>query len=89
MLGNLKGITSTYVASQCVLKLYQDGQVETINKSEPQQLAQYAAHFIANTDETQPCNFATFVPIGEDAPLQVTTLPYTDSVKNFYIISVI
>ncbi|XP_016444375.1 uncharacterized protein LOC107769653 isoform X1 [Nicotiana tabacum] len=70
MLGNLKGITSTFVASQCVLKLYQDGQIESINKSEPQQLAQYAAHFIANTDETQPCNFATFVPIGEDAPLQ-------------------
>lgn len=71
LLGNLKGITSTYVASQCVLKLYQDGQVESINKTDHQQLAQYAAHFIANTDEAQPCNFATFVPIGEDAPLQV------------------
>ncbi|KAH0718170.1 hypothetical protein KY285_014201 [Solanum tuberosum] len=70
LLGNLKGITSTYVASQCVLKLYQDGQVESINKTDHQQLAQYAAHFIANTDEAQPCNFATFVPIGEDAPLQ-------------------
>lgn len=70
LLGNLKGITSTYVASQCVLKLYQDGQVESVNKNDPQQLAQYAAHFIANTDEAQPCNFATFVPIGEDAPLQ-------------------
>ncbi|PHT56326.1 hypothetical protein CQW23_04812 [Capsicum baccatum] len=70
LLGNLKGITSTYVASQCVLKLYQDGLVESINKNDPQQLAQYAAHFTANTDEAQPCNFATFVPIGEDAPLQ-------------------
>ncbi|KAK4347635.1 hypothetical protein RND71_033974 [Anisodus tanguticus] len=70
LLGNLKGITSTYVASQCVLKLYQDGQVESIDKNDPQQLTKYAAHFIANTDEAQPCNFATFVPIGEDAPLQ-------------------
>ncbi|WMV16339.1 hypothetical protein MTR67_009724, partial [Solanum verrucosum] len=50
--------------------LIQDGQVESINKTDHQQLAQYAAHFIANTDEAQPCNFATFVPIGEDAPLQ-------------------
>ncbi|KAL0381320.1 UNVERIFIED_CONTAM: hypothetical protein Sangu_0196300 [Sesamum angustifolium] len=68
--GSLKGITSEYVASQCVLKLYEDGQLQLINKSEPQQLSQFAAHFIVNTDQPQSCNFATFLPVGEDTPLQ-------------------
>ncbi|KAK4409494.1 hypothetical protein Sango_0022400 [Sesamum angolense] len=70
LLGSLKGITSEYVASQCVLKLYEDGQLQLINKSEPQQLSQFAAHFIVNTDQPQSCNFATFLPVGEDTPLQ-------------------
>ncbi|KAL0462451.1 UNVERIFIED_CONTAM: hypothetical protein Slati_0132700 [Sesamum latifolium] len=69
-LGSLKGITSEYVASQCVLKLYEDGQLQLINKTEPQQLSQFAAHFIVNTDQPQSCNFATFLPVGEDSPLQ-------------------
>lgn len=70
LLGSLKGITSEYVASQCVLKLYEDGQLQLINKSESQQLTQFAAHFIVNTDQPQSCNFATFLPVGEDTPLQ-------------------
>ncbi|PIN06574.1 hypothetical protein CDL12_20873 [Handroanthus impetiginosus] len=63
-------MTSDYVASQCVLKLYNEGQVQLINKSEPQQLTQFVAHFIVNTDQPQSCNFATFLPQGEEAPLQ-------------------
>ncbi|KAI3462229.1 hypothetical protein Pfo_018892 [Paulownia fortunei] len=70
LLGSLKGMTSEYVASQCVLKLYNEGQVQLINRSEPQQLTQFAAHFIVNTDQAQSCNFATFLPMGEEAPLQ-------------------
>ncbi|CAL5326661.1 unnamed protein product [Camellia sinensis] len=70
LLGNLKGITSDLVASECVLKLLNEGQIEFINKSEPQQLTQFAAHFISNTDQAQSCNFATFLPMEEDTPLQ-------------------
>ncbi|XP_031117302.1 uncharacterized protein LOC116020877 [Ipomoea triloba] len=70
ILGNLKGMTSDMVASQCALKLYHDGQVETINKSDSEQLKQYVVHFTGNTDDAQPCNVATFVPSGEGAPLQ-------------------
>ncbi|XP_057469601.1 uncharacterized protein LOC130758656 [Actinidia eriantha] len=70
LLGNLKGITSDFVASQCVLKLYNEGQIEFINKTEPQQLKQFETHFISDTDQAQSCNFATFLPTGEDFPLQ-------------------
>lgn len=70
LLGSLKGITSDSVASQCVLKLYESGEIEMINKTEPQQLAQFGVHFITNTDQPQACNFASFVPYGEGAPLQ-------------------
>ncbi|GER27239.1 40S ribosomal protein SA [Striga asiatica] len=63
-------MTSEYVASQCVLKMYSEGQVQLINKTKPQQLTQFAAHFIVNIDQPQSCNFATFLPIGEEAPLQ-------------------
>ncbi|BBG98609.1 hypothetical protein Prudu_008062 [Prunus dulcis] len=70
LLGSLKGITSDSVASQCVLKLYEAGEIEVIDKSEPQQLAKFAAHFITYTDQPQACNFASFVPYGEDNPLQ-------------------
>ncbi|KAL6521395.1 hypothetical protein OROGR_017964 [Orobanche gracilis] len=73
LLGNLKGMTSEYVASQCVLKLYSEGQVQLINKSEPRQLSQFAAHFVMNSTADHPqscCNFATFLPMGEEAPLQ-------------------
>ncbi|KAA8547651.1 hypothetical protein F0562_004080 [Nyssa sinensis] len=70
LLENLKGITSDMVSSQCVLKLYEEGQIEMINKSEPQQLTQFAAHFIGNSDQARSCNFATFLPSGEGTPLQ-------------------
>ncbi|KAK4602820.1 hypothetical protein RGQ29_011712 [Quercus rubra] len=70
LLGSLKGITSDSVASQCVLKLYEGGEIEIINKSEPQQLAQFAVHFITNTDQQDACNFASFAPFGEETPLQ-------------------
>ncbi|XP_051146437.1 uncharacterized protein LOC127262012 [Andrographis paniculata] len=70
LLGSLKGVTTDYVASQCVLKLYNDGQLQLMNKSEPQQLTKFAAHFIANTDQQQWCNFATFLPAGEETALQ-------------------
>lgn len=70
LLGSLKGITSDFVASQCVLKLYNDGQVQMINKSDSQAFTQFAAHFISNTDQAQSCNFATFLPMGEDTSLQ-------------------
>ena len=72
LLGNLKGITSDLVASPCVLKLHSEGQVGVVNKTEPGQLSQFAAYFISDTDQTQSCNYATFVPLVEDAPLQVS-----------------
>ncbi|XP_058185447.1 uncharacterized protein LOC131302699 isoform X1 [Rhododendron vialii] len=70
LLENLKGITSDTVASQCVLKLYNGGQIGYINKSEPQQLKQFTAHFISNSDQGQSCNFVTFLPAEEDSPLK-------------------
>ncbi|KAL8532273.1 hypothetical protein ACS0TY_008755 [Phlomoides rotata] len=75
LLGSLKGITSSSsssqsVASECVLKLYNEGQVQLINTSEPRPFDRFAAHFIVNTDQPQACNFATFLATGEDAPLQ-------------------
>ncbi|KAG6720609.1 hypothetical protein I3842_03G071100 [Carya illinoinensis] len=71
LLGSLKGITADSVTSQCVLKLYQSGEIKLINKSEPQQLAQFGAHFVTDTDQAQAaCNFASFVPFAEDTPLQ-------------------
>lgn len=71
LLGSLKGITSLdLVASQCVLKLYSDGEITILNKSETQQLTKFAAHFISNADQAQFCNFATFLPNTEDTPLQ-------------------
>ncbi|KAF8015025.1 hypothetical protein BT93_H0728 [Corymbia citriodora subsp. variegata] len=70
LLGSLKGITANSVASQCVLKLCEGGEIEMINKSNPQQLQQFSAHFISNADEAQACNFASFVPTSESLPLQ-------------------
>lgn len=67
MLGNLKAITSGTVASPCVLKLENEGQVDIVNRTE---LSQFSAHFISNNDQAQACNYATFLPFGEDAPLQ-------------------
>lgn len=73
LLGSLKGITSNSVASQCVLKLYEAGEIDLIPNGEPEQVAKFAAHFITNIDQPQACNFASFVPYGEDNPLQVST----------------
>lgn len=68
MLGNLKAITSGTVASPCVLKLENEGQVDIVNRTE---LSQFSAHFISNNDQAQACNYAAFLPFGEEAPLQV------------------
>ncbi|PWA67249.1 hypothetical protein CTI12_AA318750 [Artemisia annua] len=72
LLPAMKGMTSDTVASPCLLKMYNDGQVDRLNKSEPQQFSQYTAHFIgSNTNQqTQLCNYVTYAPMGEQAPLQ-------------------
>ncbi|KAI3417471.1 uncharacterized protein J3R85_014426 [Psidium guajava] len=70
LLGSLKGITADSVASQCVLKLYEGGELQMINKSDPQQFQQFSAHFVGNTDQAQACNFVSFVPPSESLPLQ-------------------
>lgn len=67
----MKGITSNNLASECALKLYERGETEMINRNDPQQFAQFSAHFVSDTDQSQACNFANFVPFGEDNPLQV------------------
>lgn len=70
LLESLKGITSDTVTSPCVLKLYKGGQIEKLNKSDYQMLAQFSAHFFGDTDQQSACNFATSVPFSEDTPLQ-------------------
>ncbi|KAJ1388170.1 hypothetical protein SESBI_39355 [Sesbania bispinosa] len=72
LLDSLKGITSNSVASPCVLKLYEGGQIEMFNKSDYQKLAQFTSHFFSDsdTDQQPACNFATFAPFAEDTPLQ-------------------
>ncbi|KAL5574322.1 hypothetical protein UlMin_023919 [Ulmus minor] len=70
LLGSLKGITSEMVASECVKKMYEEGGIQMINKSDPQQFSPFSAHFISDTEQPQACNFAAFVPSGEDTPLQ-------------------
>lgn len=74
----LKGMTSERIASPCLLKLYNEGQIQLLNNSEPQQFSQFTSHFIGyNTNQqTQSCNYVTFVPIGEQSPLQVPSLLY-------------
>ncbi|CAM8924692.1 unnamed protein product [Rhodiola kirilowii] len=70
LLKSMKGITSDSIASECVLKAYKAGQIEKVNFTEPQQMAEFAAHFISNTNQPQACNFATFSPQIEDSALQ-------------------
>ncbi|AEE34438.1 plant/protein [Arabidopsis thaliana] len=68
LLGSLKGITSDEVVSPCLLKLCEAGEVVKLDKGE--QLSQFAAHFISDTDQPQTCNFANFFPLSEGTPLQ-------------------
>ncbi|KAI3798729.1 hypothetical protein L1987_34007 [Smallanthus sonchifolius] len=72
LMPTLKGITSERIASPCLLKLYNEGQIQMLNKSEPQQFSQYTAHFISynSNQQTQSCNYVSFFPIGEQTPLQ-------------------
>ncbi|KAL6589823.1 hypothetical protein ACP70R_050215 [Stipagrostis hirtigluma subsp. patula] len=70
VLENLKGITSNQVASPCVLQSYTSGNVLLVNRTDAQQLSQFSAHFMSNTDEDKGCNFAAYVPYEEDTPLQ-------------------
>lgn len=73
----MKGITSDqWIASECVMKMCQAGNIQVINKSEPQQLKDYGAHFLIDphSDQRQACNFAQFVALAEDLPLQVATI---------------
>lgn len=74
LLESLKGVTSDTVASPCVLKLYKEGQIEMLNKSDYQMISQFSAHFFSDTDQHSACNFATTVPFSEDTPLQVSNL---------------
>ncbi|XP_068495514.1 uncharacterized protein [Phaseolus vulgaris] len=67
---SLKGITSDHVASPCVLKLYQGGQIEMFNNSDYQKLAEFSSYFLSDDDQQSACNFATFDPFMEDSPLQ-------------------
>ncbi|CAH2065635.1 unnamed protein product, partial [Thlaspi arvense] len=69
LLGSLKGITSDAVASPCVLKQFEAGEVVKLDKG-AQEVSQFAAHFISNTDQLQTCNFANFFPLSEGTPLQ-------------------
>ena len=73
MLENLKGITSNQVASQCVLQSYTSGNTQLVNRTDAQTLSQFSAQFISNIDEDKGCNFAVYVPLEEDAPLQVSS----------------
>lgn len=68
----MKGITSYAVASQCVLKLISEaGELQMIDRNDPQQFSQFSAHFVNDANQDQACNFANFDPFGEDMPLQV------------------
>ncbi|KAI3946174.1 hypothetical protein MKW98_008767 [Papaver atlanticum] len=69
--GSLKGITSDLVASECVLKSYMDGGIQMINKTDVvKDTTQFTAYFVTNPDKMEACNFATFLPVDEDTPLQ-------------------
>ncbi|RCV46845.1 hypothetical protein SETIT_9G563800v2 [Setaria italica] len=70
VLENLKGITSNQVASECVLQSYASGNTQLVNRTDAQTLSQFSAQFISNIDFDKGCNFAAYVPLEEDTPLQ-------------------
>ncbi|WCJ25131.1 hypothetical protein M5689_007040 [Euphorbia peplus] len=70
ILGNMKGITTSSMASACALKQYENGEIQIYSRSDPQLFNQFSAHFVSDTDQPEACNFANFVPFGEDYPLQ-------------------
>ncbi|XP_068646220.1 uncharacterized protein [Aristolochia californica] len=67
---SLKAITSDSITSECILKAYSEGNIEIVNKTDMEKLSHFTAHFISHFDGQQLCNFATFPPSEEDAPLQ-------------------
>ncbi|KAJ8753402.1 hypothetical protein K2173_019801 [Erythroxylum novogranatense] len=70
LLPSMKGITSESVASECVLKMVDKGDIKLIDRNDSQQFNQFSTHFISDSDQEQACNFADFIPFGEDTPLQ-------------------
>ncbi|KAG5066488.1 hypothetical protein JHK86_010219 [Glycine max] len=51
LLERLKGITSDYVASPCVLKLYEGGQIEFFHNSDYQKLLKFSSYFLSDIDQ--------------------------------------
>ncbi|KAG9442470.1 hypothetical protein H6P81_018324 [Aristolochia fimbriata] len=70
MVESLKAITSDSITSECILKAYSERNIEVVNKTDTEKLSHFTAHFVSNSDGQQLCNFATFLPSEEDAPLQ-------------------
>ncbi|XP_010556240.1 PREDICTED: uncharacterized protein LOC104825578 [Tarenaya hassleriana] len=67
ILGSMRGITSKEVASECVVRMWEEGHVSVVERD---QISQFAAHFVSDTEQPQSCNFANFVPLSEASPLQ-------------------
>ncbi|KAG0474487.1 hypothetical protein HPP92_014173 [Vanilla planifolia] len=70
LLDCLRGMTSEFVTSECVLKSYATGNIQLVNQTNMQQIAQFTAHFSSNVNKVQACNLAAFVPLEERTPMQ-------------------
>ncbi|KAG0474485.1 hypothetical protein HPP92_014171 [Vanilla planifolia] len=70
LLDGLRGMTSEFVTSECVLKSYATGNIQLVNQTNMQQIAQFTAHFSSNVNKVQACNLAAFVPLEERTPMQ-------------------